>query len=186
MRSLSATVEIVTVTVRTASRRDARAIAHVRVETWRAAYRGLIAGAVLEALDAEKEGRRRAERWSEFTADPRSRQLVALDGAGAIVGWAALGRSRDADRRESGELYALYALPTHWSTGIGHALMVAAEDTMRAAGFDEAHLWVLRGNDRAASFYEQHGWREDGSDKVDDALVGQPLHERRRVKVLSP
>ena len=66
--------------------------------------------------------------------------------------------------------------------------MVAAEEHLRAAGFTEAVLWVLEGNERAARFYESHGWHEDGGTLVDDSLVGgvaaHALHERRRVKTL--
>lgn len=172
-----------TVTVRPATRHDAMAIARVRVDTWRVAYRGLIADAVLDAMDADAEGRRRAERWSEFTADPRSRQLVAID-EDEVVGWAAVGPGRDDDRPGSGELYAIYAVPGIWSRGVGYALMLEAEAALRDGGFTTAHLWVLDGNERAASFYDREGWREDGAEKVDTGFVDDALHERRRVRDL--
>lgn len=170
-------------TVRTATRSDAPAIARVRVDTWRVAYKGLVADAVLDGMDVGREGRQRAARWSEFMADSRSRQFVADDGH-EIVGWAAIGPGTDDDRPGSGELRALYALPRVWSHGVGHALMVAAENALREGGFTTAHLWVLDGNERAASFYERHGWLEDGSAKVDSGFVADALHERRRVREL--
>lgn len=170
-------------TVRTATREDAAAISLVRVRTWQAAYRGLIADAVLDGLDARAEGVRRAQRWDLYTADPRSRQLVA-EVQGRIVGWAAVGPSRDAARAQDGELMAIYVLPAFWSTGVGHRLMVAAEEALREGGFAGAHLWVLDGNERAADFYERHGWREDGGEKVDTHFVTDALHERRRVRDL--
>lgn len=177
-----------TVTVRLASVEDTPAIAAVRVRTWRAAYSGLIDPAALERLDADREARRRAELWDQYHSDPRGGDLVAeLDGA--VVGWAAFGASLDEALPANGQVYALYALPERWSSGVGHALMTDAERRLRAAGFTEAHLWVLRGNDRAASFYERHGWREDGAVKDDDTLIGgahpQTLREHRRVKSLS-
>jgi len=86
------------------------------------------------------------------------------------------------------ELYAIYALPTEWSAGVGHALITEVEQRMRALGVVDVHLWVLAGNERAAAFYERHGWLEDGATQEDDRLVGgaaAPLHERRRVKTLT-
>ncbi|GAB04709.1 GNAT family N-acetyltransferase [Gordonia amarae] len=171
------------VIVRTAIRADAWAIARVRVDAWRVAYRGLIADAVLDGMDAEREGRVRTDRWSERMADNRNRQFVAVDGD-EIVGWAAVGPGTDDDRPGSGELHAMYALPGVWSRGVGHALMCAAEQALREAGFVTAHLWVLDGNERAASFYERHGWHEDGAEKVDTGFVADSLHERRRVREL--
>jgi GNAT superfamily N-acetyltransferase len=175
-------------TIRQATRTDAAAIARIRVETWRAAYAGLIADAVLHQLDPVAEAGRRARRWDEMHADPRSRDLLA-ERDGAAVGWAAFGPSIDRDLPHDGQLYALYALPAEWSSGVGHALMTVVEDHLRAAGFRRAHLWVLEGNDRASAFYERHGWREDGGVLVDERVIGghtaYALHERRRVRALS-
>jgi GNAT superfamily N-acetyltransferase len=173
--------------VRRATREDARAIAVVRVETWRVAYDGLIDPALLAHLDVEREAQARDERWDEYSADPRSAQFVA-EVDGEVVGWAAVGPCRDDGGRERGEVYAIYALPAHWSTGVGHALMTAAEDALREVGYAEAVLWVLDGNVRAAGFYERHGWREDGTAKEDARIVGDtgasPLRERRRIRDL--
>lgn len=176
-----------TLTVRLAERGDARAIAIVRIETWRAAYAGLILPEVLDRMDVDHEAQRRHDLWDEYHADPRSAELLA-EVDGAVVGWSAVGPSIDADLPDDGQLYAIYALPRYWSAGIGHALMTDAEARLRRAGFERAHLWVLEGNDRAASFYERHGWREDGVVKDDDQLIRgehpQTLRERRRVRDL--
>ena len=175
------------VTVRLATKQDARAIATVRIETWRVAYDGLIDQAVLDRMDLEREARRRAELWEQYHSDPRGAELIA-DVGGELAGWAAIGPSLDEDLPGDGQIYAIYALPPFWSVGVGHALMVDAENRLRAAGFESAHLWVLEGNERAASFYERHGWHEDGVVKDDDELIRGPhpqtLRERRRVRRL--
>ncbi|WP_036284470.1 GNAT family N-acetyltransferase [Microbacterium luticocti] len=177
-----------TITVRPAQVTDARAISTIRISSWRVAYAGLIPAAVLDRLDVEAEAQRRALQWEKYHTDPRVADFVAeVDGAPA--GWASSGPCRDDDGPDRGELYALYALPEHWSTGVGHALMVAVEHALRAAGYRTASLWVLDGNERAAAFYQRHGWREDGTAKDDDRIVGRtgvaPLHERRRVRDLA-
>lgn len=175
------------ITVRAATHEDAALISQIRVATWRAAYAGLIPQDLLDALDAQTEGERRAARWDELHGDPRAVELVA-ELAGAAAGWAALGPSIDDDLPDDGQVYAMYALPEFWSRGVGHALMADAEERLRAAGFRRAHLWVLDRNERAAAFYESHGWREDGRTMTDErrGRRGDPvtLFERRRVRDL--
>lgn len=173
--------------VRRAKVDDTRAIARIRVEGWRVAYAGLLDAGMLAALDPEREARVRRARWDAHHADPRGAELVA-EVDGETVGWAVTGPARESDAVRHGELYALYVHPSGWSTGVGHALMVAAEDALRGAGFRHALLWVLDGNERAAGFYERHGWREDGRTKVDDrqiAGMSAVLRERRRMRDLS-
>lgn len=177
-----------TLTVRTAARDDAVAISRIRVDTWRAAYAGLVPQEMLDALDAEAEAERRIARWDEGSVDPKVVELIA-EANGVPAGWAALGPSMDDDLARNGQLFAIYARPEYWSLGVGHALMITAERHLRAAGYRRAHLWVLDGNTRAAAFYEAHGWREDGRTMTDERR-GQggavyTLFERRRVRDLS-
>ncbi len=174
-------------TVRQAVREDAGAIARVRVETWRAAYTGLVAPEILDRMDIEREAQLRRDRWDELHADPRGAELVAeLDGE--LAGWAAIGASVDDDLPHNGQVYAIYALPERWAQGVGHALLVAAEEHLRRAGFTRAHLWVLDRNARAAAFYERHGWVEDGATMTDERRIDGARHElfeRRRIRDLS-
>lgn len=176
------------VTVRLATKEDVHAIATVRIETWRAAYAGLIDQAVLDRMDIDREAARRAELWDQYHSDPRGAEFIA-EVDGELAGWAVVGPSLDEDLPEDGQIYAIYALPSFWSAGIGHALMTDAETRLREAGFESAHLWVLEGNERAAAFYERHEWREDGAVKDDEDLIRGPhpqtLRERRRVRLLA-
>jgi len=64
-----------------------------------------------------------------------------------------------------GELAAIYLLPQVWGSGVGRRLMLAAVNVLRDAGFAEAILWVLEGNERAQRFYEIGGWQVDGVPK---------------------
>jgi GNAT superfamily N-acetyltransferase len=176
-----------TLTVRTATRADALAVSRIRVDTWRAAYAGLIAQEVLDGLDPDAEAERRRARWDEGRIDPKVVELIA-EVNGAPAGWAALGPSMDDDLPRNGQLFAIYARPEYWSRGVGHALMVTAERHLVAAGYRRAHLWVLDANDRAAAFYEAHGWREDGRTMTDERRMPggavYTLFERRRVRDL--
>ncbi|KUG51096.1 hypothetical protein AVL62_12670 [Serinicoccus chungangensis] len=161
---------------------DAEAIAALRVAGWRAAYRGLVPEPLLAALDPATEAARRRRTWGRRHSHLHDRELVAeLDGV--VVGWAIGGASTDADREASGQLHALYVLPSRWSSGIGHRLLLAVEDHLRACRYAEAHLWVLDGNERAAKFYGRHGWYEDGGTQL-DRRGEHVLLERRRVRDL--
>lgn len=176
--------------VRNATAADAGHIARIRVASWRVAYDGLLPAQLLDRLDVQTEARRRATQWARRHADPRAAEFIAWQGD-EPVGWASVGPCRDDDAAAAvrGELFALYALPAHWSTGVGHALILAAEDALQSAGFRSASLWMLASNARAAAFYERHGWREDGVVKDDDRLTRPlglaPLREQRRRRDLS-
>ena len=148
-------------TIREATREDAAAIANVHVESWRAAYRDHLPAELLADLSVE----RRTEGWRNLLENPEEPTLVA-ETAGAIVGFVAVGPSRD----EEGiaELYAIYLDPAHFGTGVGRSLMAAALDRMQTLGFGEATLWVIDGNARAERFYRLAGWRLDGATKVEE------------------
>jgi L-amino acid N-acyltransferase YncA len=75
---------------------------------------------------------------------------------------------RDPDDADTGLVYLVYVLPTHWRCGVGKALMVAAMEELRDLGVREAVLWVRRDNRRARHFYETVGWRADGRTRTDD------------------
>ncbi|MCT2085626.1 GNAT family N-acetyltransferase [Microbacterium enclense] len=135
---------------------------------------------VLDGLSVEQ----REGGWRRIIADQHApgRTIVA-DREGEIVGWASFGPGRDKGASEQAELWGLYARPDVFSTGVGHALISAAETALREDGFTSAYLWILDGNDRAATFYERHGWIEDGTVKLDERQ-SMTLLEQRRAKSL--
>jgi GNAT superfamily N-acetyltransferase len=77
-----------------------------------------------------------------------------------------LAPARDDDLDGSGELCALYVDPSHWNSGFGRELIVAARAALTRAGFANAYLWVLVGNERAERFYRVDGWTPDGARKT--------------------
>ena len=138
----------------------------------------------LDQLDVE---RRRAgwERTIAATDGPRSGTLVATEANGTVVGFAHIGPARegDGDPIVIGELAAIYLPPEVWGSGVGRRLMLAAVNVLRDAGFAEAILWVLEGNERAQRFYEIGGWQLDGVTK-DVVIADLPLPEVRYRLVL--
>ena len=60
-----------------------------------------------------------------------------------------------------GHVSAVFVDPGHWRQGIARRLLHAADDAMRAAGFDRAQLWTLEGSP-AEQLYSSLGWTRDG------------------------
>ncbi|HWC47684.1 MAG TPA: GNAT family N-acetyltransferase [Solirubrobacterales bacterium] len=98
-------------------------------------------------------------------ADPQT--IVALAGE-QIVGFSSFGPTRDADAEGAGEIYALYVDPEHWGIGVGRQLLAESRLRLEEAGYADAVLWVLRGNDGAERFYRADGWRRDGASRMED------------------
>ncbi|HEY7794357.1 MAG TPA: GNAT family N-acetyltransferase [Gaiellaceae bacterium] len=167
-------------TVRAATLADADAIGRIQVETWRAAYTGLMPEEAISAFDVAT----RQAMWREGLArEPRpgSATFVAERGD-AVVGFASVGAARG-ETGGVGELYAIYVDAASWGTGAGRALLEAAEASLHESGFSEAVLWVLEGNERAERFYRAGGWEADGGRKL-DTFAGPPVPELRYRKAL--
>jgi GNAT superfamily N-acetyltransferase len=156
------------VELREARRGDELAVAEVHVRSWQEAYRGLMPDKYLDELDP----RDRATRYTFEAAGPEAPTTVLAvadgeDGEGPILGFMTICPSRDADAPGLGEVVSLYVDPDRYRGGVGRLLMADARRRMREAGFTEALLWVLAGNDRATRFYEREGWLPDGSTRVE-------------------
>jgi GNAT superfamily N-acetyltransferase len=148
---------------------DEAGVADIHVRAWQEAYRGLIPDEFLDALDPED----RAARYTFESEDPDApTTLLAVqegeDCGEVIFGFVTFGRSRDADAPDHGEIVALYVDPDRYEGGLGRMLMAEARRRLWEAGYAEALLWVLDGNDRAVRFYAGEGWTADGAKRVEE------------------
>lgn len=171
--------------VRAARVEDAAEIAVVHVRSWQGAYRGLLPQAYLDGLDPAQ----RVGRWERSLAELDSVNggvLVAEDHHGHLIGFISYSQSRDedVDRKQVGEVDAIYLLPFAWGKGFGRRLMAAALGQLADASFREVTLWVLDSNVRARRFYEAGGWSADGATKNDDSR-GFPITQLRYRQSLS-
>ena len=175
--------------IRPATAADEPIITQIRRDSWLAAYAQIIDPVIIERVTAPRAGASAGPR-------PDRTSLVAvaspgddIAGAGVIVGYASFGPERTVASvasvgsgtppgalspaglaGETGELYALYVAPAHWSTGAGRALTDAALDRLRAAGYRRVVLWTLIENARARRFYAKAGFAPDGATNVLPAL----------------
>ena len=190
------------VTVRWGRAGDAEALAEIHVRGWQEGYAGLLPQDLLDGLRPSD----RLARWSATLAasDPPRRGTLVAELDGSLAGFASVGPLRggpDADdglpapgapnepagpagdqsRRAPagvGEVYSFYVDPAHWRRGLGTALMEAATAALRGAGYGEAILWVLEGNDAAVAFYRHTGWVLDGG-RTADEIGGRIIHDLR-------
>src|SRR5208283_4321176 len=167
--------------IRQATIADARRIAQINVETWRAAYRGQMPDAVLDNLDVEKS----AAFWNtHLTSQPHGTFVAELNQE--IIGFCHLIPSLDMDSnpKEVGEIAAIYVQPEFWRKGAGAALCRFSLQAARRQKYISVTLWVLTSNVAARKFYETMGFRLDGATKVDQNLNNYELHEvRYRISV---
>jgi len=150
--------------IRAASVEDAAGLARVHVDTWRAAYRDILAAGFLAGLSYEAS----AQRWRDNLAQagPRQFTLVAEAEGGDVVAFAAGGPERDGTPGYDGEIYAVYVLPAYQQCGIGRRLMAACAGHLAEQGFGALMLWALEANWRARRFYEALGGQLIGSKMI--------------------
>jgi hypothetical protein len=107
-----------TVSVRRATNADARAIAQVHVDSWRAAYPGLIPERFLERLSVG----RRERQWADTLAAGEDGPVVLVaDSGDRLVGFSTVAiPARDPDEEDDvAEIPAIYVAPQAWGRGVG-------------------------------------------------------------------
>jgi len=165
--------------IRAATPEDASAIAACRVESWRAAYDGLMPAELLAGLDPVANAVPLRERLAH---QPERWSLWVLEEGGELVGYCTTGPTRDddLDAEVVGEVYGLYLWPKFWGRGYGRTLMLHAFGAFCRLSFREVSLWCLEGNRRAERFYAAAGFHRDGP-TVSKPVAGHELpHVRFR------
>ena len=153
-------------------------VARVHVRSWQAAYRGLLPAEYLDALKPED----RAARYIFENPDTTKPWTIVAEDNSLIAGFATTAPARDADAQGCGELYALYVDPDYWGRGIGAQLIEAARARLVELGFEQAVLWVMKGNARAERFYTIDGWQPDGHQRSEvmwEVTVNELRYRRR-------
>jgi ribosomal protein S18 acetylase RimI-like enzyme len=137
--------------IRQARLQDARAIGRIEVETWRAAYAGMVSDRVLLAMSEERQ----TASWGGFLRHRPGDVFVAQPASG-IVGFGNCGPQRDTSFGFAGEVYTLYVTPDAQGQGLGRQLLLALFGRLLHCGHRSALVWVLRANP-ARFFYERLG-----------------------------
>jgi GNAT superfamily N-acetyltransferase len=146
--------------IRGARASDVPAMAAIKHDAGLAAWRHILPPAVIDSLSMP-------ERWTAAmdSEDPRLQMLIA-EAEGRVLGFAFTRPSGDPDAGDAtGELDGFYVDPGSWGRGVGRALLAAATDALRRAGFVDATLWTAAENHRPRRIYEAADWQNDGTDR---------------------
>jgi ribosomal protein S18 acetylase RimI-like enzyme len=164
--------------IQAATADDCRAVAEVHVESWQAAYRGILPEQYLASLSvAEREAM-----WRRMVEQQPSHLLVAR-AAEQVVGFIAFGASRDEGAPiDRAEIWAIYVRAASWSSGAGRCLWLEALQRIEAEGFKSVSLWVIARNERAIRFYERAGFVVEPKSRKSFELGGTTLEELRYVR----
>jgi GNAT superfamily N-acetyltransferase len=142
------------IALRRAAPRDADAIARVRIDGWRTAYRGLVPAPYLEGMRVDAS----TALWDKIlTADPNSASVFVAARDAEVVGFAAGNKLDEPRYGLDTELTAVYLRREFQRVGIGRRLIAAVVDAQRAHGATGMIVWVLAANKPARAFYEALG-----------------------------
>jgi GNAT superfamily N-acetyltransferase len=144
--------------IRLATLADARAIATIHVEGWRAAYQGIVPTELMASRTVESRTADFEEAIRNATAIERF-WLVERDAQPAAFAYTRAGL--DADIPNAGELKLFYTVPALRGSGVGLPLFEHAIADLTATNM-EPYLYTFRDNAAARAWYEKRGWRYDG------------------------
>lgn len=137
--------------VRRADPRDARAIAEVHRTAWIGAYAGMIPHRALVQMIE----RRREDWWRRAAGGPST--LLVVEVADKIAGYATIGLNRVRELKQEGEIYELYLLPEYQGIGLGSYLFRECRAILKELGLQGMVVWCLEDNDNAVTFYRAMG-----------------------------
>lgn len=168
--------------VRLARESDAPAVGLVQATVWRDAYAAVVPPEVVETFEPQAF----AKAWRTSLASPPEgvyRLLVACAGE-QVVGFAAVGPSQDRDASPlTGELSTIGVHPQARRAGHGSRLLNAAVDTLRGAGADTMHTWLLADDEGTRAFFAAAGLSPDGAYR--DRVVSPEGDTAREVRLVA-
>ena len=143
-----------TITIRPANVRDAAAIARVRIDSWRATYRGIIPDAYLAGMNEEES----TAGWERIlAAGPNTASVFVAENDGEVIGFAAGNMLREPRYALNAELTAVYLNPAFHGAGTGRRLVREVARAQRAHGATGLIVWVIARNKIGRGFYESLG-----------------------------
>ena len=142
------------VVIRRATVADASVIAAVRIDSWRATYRGIIPDDYLDGMKVEDS----TAIWSRIlSATSSAANVFVAEVDGEVLGFAAGMTLKEAKLGYDSELTAIYLEPSVQRAGIGRRLVAHVAATLASAGANNMLVWVLAENRQARQFYEMLG-----------------------------
>jgi len=126
----------------------------VRIDAWRATYRGLIPAEYLDGMRVDAS----TALWDKvLAAGANSASVFVATHGDEVAGFAAGSMLAEPRFGLDAELTAVYLRPEFQRVGIGRRLIAAVVDAQRAHGATGMIVWVIAGNKPARTFYESLG-----------------------------
>ena len=136
--------------IRYARPEDLNSIAALYVRNHKAAYRGLLSDAYLDALTVESA----SAKWKKKIG-PEDACILIAEQDGSFLGFAAA--MPDPELERTWYLESLHVAEDARGQGIGTALIRACAKIAEEKGFQQMSVCVVRGNDPAAGLYQRIG-----------------------------
>ncbi|MET0136433.1 MAG: GNAT family N-acetyltransferase [Kibdelosporangium sp.] len=161
--------------VRDARPQDATAIGDVHAEAWRMAYRAIFES---RFLDSQADVHRRT--WTEKTGTDLAESVLVAERGHQVVAFAHFGAATEGDGK--GEIFACFARPTAWGTGVAGTLIEHVLERLAELRHRDIRSWTLHGANRARHFYRKSGFRDSGRRREWDHGDGRPVLELEYVR----
>ena len=149
-------IETPLIKIRRAVEEDVEALDAVYRESWSQAYTGII-----PALYLDRMVRGRGVSWWA-RAIQRQDDILVVEAAGVIAGYATFGPARAGGPRNRGEIYEIYLKPVYQGIGLGERLFEACRTALDNRSYSGLVVWALGDNTNAADFYWRRGGRPAG------------------------
>lgn len=166
------------VKIRKATLDDVKDISNIYALSWKSAYKGIVPQKYLDEL--------KCDFWiSSFQNWINNNILTAqlIYENDVLIGCIAYGNARDDKFANWGEIVSIYLLPEYFRKGYGQKLLKAALIDMKANGYKNCYLWVLKENSNARYFYESNGFICN-DDKCTCEIMNKQLVDVRYVLTL--
>jgi len=139
----------------------AKSLAQLHVRAWQEAYKNIVSKEAMDSFTVEE----RTKSFTEGIINKTENTYVCmLDNI--ITGFVTLGKCRDTDIDNAGEIWGIYLDPNYWRKGIGSELANWAIDYLVKSGFKKIVLWVFKDNSPSRKFYESLDFILDGKEML--------------------
>lgn len=141
------------VSIRKATRDDAKAIQHVARDSWHAAYDSVLGA---DPVDEKIESWYDPERLVTDDIEQNDRPFFVGVVDETVVGFVEIVPDDSDDKLA--HLYRIYVASDHWGRGIGSSLLDHIETVLKEQGFERLQLSVMAENNVGVGFYESNGF----------------------------
>lgn len=146
---------------------DAPDVADLHLQIWQQAYAPIFGAERLQQLPAAEFRKVWQERLQ--AGDYQCLGIYAQEQLAGFCGWGDYSSS-------TAEIYHFYLHPDYWGQGVAEQAMGQLINRIKAAGYPEVLLWVLKANIRAQRFYQKWGFVPTGAEQQ-RTRYGLLLHE---------